>query len=625
MNSLRKYLLLVFILFAIHASSQVKFYAEVPERTIGKADFLQLSFTVENANKVDDITPPSFKNFQLVSGPTQQSSMSSINGTIKRTISLVYVLRPVRTGSFIIGSAVASADGHEFRSDPLTIQVTNSSSATPKTTSPFSNLTLDELTVPAANEYDDYIIRKGERVEDKIKKNLFIKVDVSQPSCHVGEPIIATYKLYSRLKSQSHVLKMPSFNGFSVTDLERPESFSMTNENYNGRAYTVYLIRKVQLYPLQSGNIVLEPAEVENKITFIKEDGRPKTKSDLYDMMRDFADDNMMNADIVPEKVIIKSEPVTIKVNSLPEDNKPKDYKGAIGDFKINAALEKDKLSTDDAGKLIVTIEGTGNIQMINAPIITSSGGLQFFEPSAKENVDKMAVPFKGVKSFSYPFTATAVGAHTIPPVQFSFFDNTRNEYRTISTSPITLQVDKATADSKRKDIKGINSIPTLLERFKWVIISGFALLVVLAIWLNKTMQTKESKDQLTDINSQVEEPVTDEMVLKKHPLSAVEEVLSGNDPQLFYSTLNCSLRNYLSDKLNVPAEQLSRKRINEMLDRNNVGIGTSLILCSLLENIEKSLYAPVIATSQIEDDFEKANEVISLLEKQMCQTTVNL
>jgi hypothetical protein len=630
MSLLRTYLLLLLVLFTIKASSQVKFYAEIPERTIGKSDYLQLSFTVENANKVDEITPPSFKNFQLVSGPSQQSSMSNINGVVKRTISLVYVLKPLRTGSFTIGPATASADGHELRSEPISVSVTNSSSASaaPKPISPFSNLTLDELTVPARTEYDDYILRKGERVEDKIKKNLFIKVDVSRSSCHIGEPIIATYKLYSRLKSESNVIKMPSFNGFSVSDLEKPESFTMTNEKYKGRDYNVYIIRKVELYPLLSGNIVLEPAEVENRITFIKADAKPKNTAGFYGMMQDFADDNMMNADIVPEKVIIRSEPVTIKVDSLPENNKPKDFKGATGDFRITASLEKSNISGEDAGKLIITIAGEGNIHMINAPIVNNVSGLQFYEPSAKENIDKMTVPFKGSKSFIYPFTVSSSGKYTIPRIAFSFFDNSKNAYRTISSEPVTLQVDNATPGTKKKDTIIANySSSGLFGRFKWAAISAIALLIVLAIWISKAYARKKPIDQAAPppYIAAKEEQVSDESLFRKQPLADVEAILFGHDSQLFYSTLNCSLRNYLSEKFNIAPQELSRKRINELLDKNNVGIGTGLLLCSLLENIERSLYMPAIESAQIQEDYEKANEVISLLEKQVSHTTVNL
>ncbi len=49
-----------------------------------------------------------------------------------------------------------------------------------------------------------------------------------------------------------------------------PDDFTLNNEKYNGRDYSVYTLRKVQLYPLQSGTLELEPLEVDNRITFLK-------------------------------------------------------------------------------------------------------------------------------------------------------------------------------------------------------------------------------------------------------------------------------------------------------------------------------------------------------------------
>ena len=47
-------------------------------------------------------------------------------------------------------------------------------------------------------------------------------------------------------------------------------------------------------------------------------------------------------------------------------------------------------------------------------------------------------------------------------------------------------------------------------------------------------------------------------------------------------------------------------------------GVGTTLMLTSLLENIELNLYAPLSPTNQMQEVYEKASEVISLLDKQV-------
>ena len=82
---------------------------------------------------------------------------------------------------------------------------------------------------PAVHRFDDYILKKGENVNDKVQKNLFVKLDVSKTSCFVGEPITASYKLYTRLRSETNITSAPSFNGFSVSELELNNNNSADN------------------------------------------------------------------------------------------------------------------------------------------------------------------------------------------------------------------------------------------------------------------------------------------------------------------------------------------------------------------------------------------------------------
>ncbi len=112
-----KYLSVLFFSVVFSFSfAQVKFSASVDNRTIGKNGYLQVQFNVENAANVETIIPPSFKNFSVISGPNQQSSISNINGNVKQTISIGFVLQPLAPGTYTIGSAIAKADGKEYHS-----------------------------------------------------------------------------------------------------------------------------------------------------------------------------------------------------------------------------------------------------------------------------------------------------------------------------------------------------------------------------------------------------------------------------------------------------------------------------------------------------------------------------
>ena len=620
------------ILFSV-SFAQVKFSASSNDKTIGKNDYLQVQFAVENAANVESIIPPSFKNFNVVSGPNQQSSMSNINGSIKQSLSLGFVLQPISTGNFTIGPATLKADGKEYHSDPLSVQVTNSSSSN-KTRSggnslnPFGNITLDFPTEPATHQFDDYILQKGENVAEKIRKNLFIKIELSKKSCYVGEPFIATYKLYTRLKSESNVVKAPSFNGFSVSELEMPDNLNLRTEKYNGREYNVYILRKVQLYPLQSGVLSLEPVEVKNRITFLKAEYAGKRKGDVfYDMLRDFADENAPGNATEQQVVSATCDTLRFTVKPLPEANKPESFKGAVGNFKIAASLEKNNITTDDAGALKVIISGAGNIQLINAPNVVWPKGVEGFESNVSENLDKFSVPIKGDKVFVYPFTVTNAGEYAIPAINFSYFDVATQSYKTVSTQPFSVHVTKGTGNYQKAITSTVQNSSEqnknwydFIYTYRIYLSAVIMLLGLLAILFVKTK--KEKKDDLIETahtntpEDKVEQPV--EFIIPQNPLADAEEKLAEGDASQFYKVLDVSLHKYLSEKLKVPAEELNRKKINERMDKYNVGVGTTLLVNDVLVDIELNRYAPTSSESQMQEAYEKASEVVSLIDKQI-------
>ena len=619
---------LILIFLSVFSQAQVKFSATSNNRVIGKNDYLEISFTVENAASVESINPPSFQNFTVVSGPNQQSSMSNINGNVKQSVSVGFVLQPAGPGNFTIGAATAKADGKEYRSNPLTIQVTNSTSSRKNagagnnsTLSPFGNITLDFPTEPVSHQFDDYILKKGENVAAKIRKNLFIKIGTSKKSCYVGEPIVTTYKLYTRLKSESNVTKAPSFNGFSVSELELPDNYQLKTEKYNGRDYNVYTLRKVQLYPLQSGVLALEPVEVKNNINFLKAEYTGKQRGDIfYDILRDFANESAPGEATVQQAVTVTCDTLKIVVKPLPEAGKPATFKGAVGNFNIAASLEKNKITTDDAGSLKVIISGAGNIQLINAPNIPWPEGLEGFESKASENVDKFNVPLKGDKIFVYPFTVSKAGEYTIPPIDFTFFDIATQSYKTISTQPIRLQVEKGTGNQKMiNPVQNNNNenknIADERYAYRYYLGGGLVLLSGLLILFISRRNGHKKAHKVPA----VKEMEAHEFVIPVNPLAAAEEKLSGGNSSDFFRALDMSFHHYLSHRLKIPVEELARKKINEQMDKCGVGVGTTLLINSLLEDIERNLYTPFSSEALMHEVYEKASEAVSLLDKQLC------
>ncbi len=613
--------------------AQVKFSAVCPEKRIGKKDYLQIQFLVENASDVETIIPPAFKNFSIVSGPNQQSGMSIVNGKIDQYTAIIFYLKPLATGKYIIGPAIAKVNGKEYRSNPLPIEVTNASGSSAANSgaaslSPFGNMNFDFPQEPSTHRFDEYILKKGENISDKVDKNLFIKLDISKTACFTGEPIVASYKLYTRLRSESVVTNAPSFNGFSVSELELNNNNSDGVEKYNGREYNVYTLRKVQLYPLQPGVIILDPVVADNKVTFIKSEYAGSQKGDMFfDMLQDFANSTSPQNAVIEEHVTLKSKPVEITVKPLPPENKPEDFKGAVGNFRINSALEKNNITTNDAGNIKVLLEGEGNIHLINSPKIIWPDGIDGYEAKEADDIDKFSVPMKGSKTFTYPFTVSKPGNYTIPPVSFSFFDPSSGHYKTLHTQSLEIMVTKGKGSSQNLYAKNLEEKKPE-EMSSWTKYSSYLIgalaLLIMFIFLKARRISLENKKQdlVKTMSNTIDERldhITPEFTIPENPLTEAHSRLMDAKENEFYSVLDASLKKYLAAKLKVPAEELTKKRLNEELDKCNVGLGTSLMLNSLLEEIELNVYAPPSNKNHLQNVFEKASEVVALLDKQVC------
>ena len=73
--------------------------------------------------------------------------------------------------------------------------------------------------------------------------------------------------------------------------------------------------------------------------------------------------------------------------------NKPDSFNGATGHFNIAATVEKNNLAKDEQGTLEITLSGKGNFIQVSAPAIQWPAGVEGFEPTIKDALDKTFVP----------------------------------------------------------------------------------------------------------------------------------------------------------------------------------------------------------------------------------------
>jgi hypothetical protein len=583
------------IFSAAFATAQVKFTTVASSNEVGRNDYVQIEFIAENAKDIERLIPPSFPDFKIVEGPIQSSGMSIINGATSQYKGISFVLQPTKTGKFTIQGATATVDGKEMKSNAVTVIVNANSSPNNNVTTPslLQSLWPDEPAEPSK----EYILKPGENISDKIRKNMFVKVVVDKTNCYVGEPIVATYKLYSRLRSESRVTKQASLNGFSVYDMIDPNADASSVETLNGKQFSVHIIRKAQLIPLQAGTVQLDPVEVENKIYFIKQNRETNRRRSLLDEM--FSQMQGDEGTEVTQNITLDSKPVAITIKPLPEANKPADFNGAVGHFTIDASLENKNIAAKDAATLKVVVKGNGNLPVVNAPTVKWPDSVEAYDPTAKEEVNKTVAPLSGTKTFEYVFSPKSKGDYSVPAIDFSYFDPSTASYKTVQS-----QILNFTASAAIKQKAGMifskettNTAKNFLQQhLEWF----FAILILsgLAVYLwRQNVKLKKAEEKAKPViaaapvvaNENIQLPVPEPV----DPLLKAKRLLSNGEYNNFYKELNQVLWETVNETLSMPASAWNKNNIISKLKAKGWDDYTVSTLEHVFNECEMSLYTP--------------------------------
>jgi len=579
------YLIWICLLPLLVKADDVKISLSVSATRISMQDFLQVQYLIENTTRVSSFIPPKFKQFQIVEGPNQTTGYNMVNGNLKEYVSFSYLLRPGKAGKWVIPAAIARVEGKNYTSNAVEVVVSKGAVAAPS-----------EESMVAAEEL---ILKPGEQAVNKIRNNLFVRLDVDRTAVMVGEPIVATYKLYTRLRSESRVTERPSFNGFSVYDMVNPDQMEATKEQFQGREYNVYLLRKVQLYPLQAGTFELESLEVTNDIRFISAsalDGGYVPS----ELLRELALGLNNSSGIVTESVALKNPPVSVVVKALPpaEDSSAS---GAVGHFTIRSFIDAPEVHKGDVVNLEVQVAGRGNFPMIPVPKVNWPSGIDVFEANSTDQVNKFVAPLSGSKLFSIPFTVNKEGPLDIPPVEFVYYDVDARKYVNAKSEPLSIQILAARPSAIKppvlQEAKPANAWKYILTILALILVGGGIYILL-----------KRSSGPVKVVQP-IQEPVVvkDEIARPKDPLEEIRTAFDRKDVHGFYRQLNlvidqCMMNKYKVDGTGAWEDQLLAK-----------GVDTSMIMeiKQLKQDAEIAMYTPFIQESKMVEDLARIERVI--------------
>lgn len=605
------------------AFAQARFSANAPKSVPLNSNF-QLNFTLENGNG-SNLKLPSLTDFQLLGGPNTSNSMQWVNGTVTQSVTYSYILRPKNQGTFKLGRASINVGGANMESNDLTIQVTApvaQQQQQQRQRNPF-----DPFDDPFFRDEDDEQLQTTTTdVEKQIKDDVFIRLSVSKNSVYKGEMLTATYKLYFRQNLTGfNVTKAPSFDGYWSQEVELNPNRHPAAEVLNGKQYNTLEILKYNLYPQRAGNLPVAGCEV-NTVAQVQVRSRSRNPFD------DFF--NMGRVAQVP--LDLKVSPVAVTVKELPENGKPADFSGAVGNYKFETSLSAKDAKTDEPITYTLKISGSGNMKFVDAPVITFPAEFEVYDPKVKENISNSAAGMSGTKQYDYLIIPRKPGDYKIEEKTFSWFDPAAGKYFTTKSPEFSVKVSgepsknpntaiNVAAGTTKEDVtalgQDIRYIKTTTPAFSkgqpffgsvgFVAMYSTPFLLFIGLLFAKRRNDTMAADVIGTKRRRA-------LKQAKKRLSVAEKHLVKSDKKSFYDEVSRAIWGYLGDKLNIDMSELSKDNVEEKLLAKSAKPETIAKLKGLLSTCELALYAPVGEGGEMKQNYETAMNLMADLEDEV-------
>ena len=406
----------------------------------------------------------------------------------------------------------------------------------------------------------------------------------------------------------------PKYNNFWSQDIP-VKRYDTKNATYDGKPFRSVILKRVVLYPQKAGKLTIEPLALE---IFV----------DVPTNRRDFFGGKIFKQ----AKKTVSAGRRTLNVKNLPEAGKPEGFGGAVGDFEFSVSTSKNSLNASESLQARVEVTGKGNLKLFQLPDPELPSALEVYEPEFDESVRTTLSGMEGKVANNYTVVPSYRGKYPIPSISFSYFNPKTGRYNTLNSDEITINVMEGPEDINT-NIAGNTSNQKLVvptgKQFHFIKVKPnltpissnyffgsnkfyillFAPLLAIPLFILFYKKRKEKEQDIVGIK------VKRANRLARKYLSTARKEL-GNEAN-FYIALEKGLHNYLKAKLKIETSEFSKEKITSLLSDKKVDSTTIEGFINLLKNCELARYSP-FTNVQMQQDYDKASEVISQIDKQL-------
>lgn len=411
-------LALVFYALSFAFAKELNFEATVNSNKVSLGSSLQMALSFSNAQNMPAPELPEIDGFQSrYLGPS--TMMSIVNGKVSGSITHNYVLLPTKTGAFKLGPFKFEYNGDKYTSNQLNVEVLEGQAQ--------SSVQPESQPAPGINDLSDRV---------------FIVMQAKKDKAYLNEAIPLTVKLFvNRLAVRD--IQYPEFGheGFSAGAFDKPNQYQ---EIRNGLSFDVIEFN-TSIFGLRPGEFKLGPAHL--KCSLIVQN-QARRRADIFD-------DFFGRYETYP--LDLKSGDIAFTVLPLPQENKPVNFSGALGNFDLEATAAPSEVKLGDPITLKMVVSGEGNFSTVTAPRLKSENGFKVYEPQVKQE--------DGKKWFEQIIMPMNLEIKEIPAVSFNFFDIQTGQYKTISRGPFPVTILKPEKEEETRVVENKQLAPAAIVK----------------------------------------------------------------------------------------------------------------------------------------------------------------
>src|SRR3989339_2072663 len=414
----------LFFCFFSHTgfAKDINFEIEVESARISLGDTTTLNLTFNDTQNIPVFNVPLIDGLGVrYQGPATRVSI--VNGQMSSSITHIYSLFPAKAGRYTLGPWKFDYHGDTYTSGTVILEVVQGQV---------------QKNTPSGSSEQDIL----SDVNDKV----FLVIQPKKNKLYINEVAALTIKLYVREVGVTDI-QFPTLthDGFFVSEFQQPRQYQ---EVLGDIQYEVIELNAA-FFGLKPQEARLGPAQLQCNLII-----RKQRRRDGFTNFDDFFDSSVIDdffGSYRKQPIILKSADIPITVTNLPEEGKPENYSGAVGNFDFDVSASPQEVKVGDPITLKGMIRGNGNLNTVTVPQCKAQDNLKVYEPQVKQE--------KESKSFTQVIIPLDEKIRELPLLTFHFFNPETARYESITKGPFPLKVTKL---DKQEELKVVEALQQL-------------------------------------------------------------------------------------------------------------------------------------------------------------------